>query len=93
MGGPEAVCNLERSSWKTTSSTQCNRFSMLQWARTAAAKVFGLNLADAPLPELARKREIDTWKIVLGNIAKMVECGEKRLRVRCTIIDVTWMSC
>src|SRR4051812_47346478 len=35
FSGPKPVRKRARSSWKTTSMTQCSRFSMPQWARTA----------------------------------------------------------
>ena len=39
--GPLSVRRRIRSSWKTTSSTQCRRFSIPQWARTARARSCG----------------------------------------------------
>ena len=38
FAGPLSVFRRLRASWKTTSMTQCSRFSMCQWARTAVAK-------------------------------------------------------
>ena len=35
--GPWLVLSLDRSSWKTTSKTQCSLFSMCQWALAALA--------------------------------------------------------
>lgn len=39
FSGPWPVLRRARSSWKTTSSTQCRLFSTPQWSRTALAKV------------------------------------------------------
>lgn len=44
--GPDPVRRRTRSSWKTTSRTQCRRFSTCQWARTAAAKVLASSLTE-----------------------------------------------
>src|SRR3954453_22586634 len=38
FSGPWPVRKRASSSWKTTSMTQCRRFSTPQWARTARAK-------------------------------------------------------
>jgi hypothetical protein len=35
-----------RSSWNTTSSTQCKRFSMCQWVRTTRASCFALSCVE-----------------------------------------------
>ena len=40
LAGPLPVLSRIRSSWKTTSITQCSRFSIPQWARTATAKAW-----------------------------------------------------
>ena len=54
FAGPWPVRSRARSSWKTTSRTQCSRFSMPQWARTARAKLAGVEPGGgqivAPLP-------------------------------------------
>ena len=47
FSGPWPVRRRARSSWKTTSMTQCRRFSMPQWARTAWAKVAASSWAEA----------------------------------------------
>src|SRR4051812_32841626 len=46
FSGPWPVRKRARSSWKTTSMTQCRRFSTPQWARTAWAKVGASRRAD-----------------------------------------------
>lgn len=75
--GPAPVLSLARSSWKTTSSTQCNRFSICQWARTAAAKLLASSLAEqivAP-PALDLSAVLDPR----FNHADHREMGEARL--------------
>ena len=46
FAGPLSVLRRIRSSWKTTSITQCSRFSTCQWARTAVAKRLAESFAE-----------------------------------------------
>ena len=46
FAGPLLVRRRMRSSWKTTSMTQCRRFSTCQWARTAAANCLAESFAE-----------------------------------------------
>jgi len=36
-------------------------------------------------------REVDTRQIVLGDVWEVVEGCQQRLRMRLTVVDVTWM--
>src|SRR6516164_3625334 len=47
--GPFPVRSLTRSSWKTTSRTQCRRFSTPQWARNPKAKTSASSLAETEI--------------------------------------------
>jgi hypothetical protein len=75
--GPKPVRSRARSSWKTTSSTQCSRFSMPQWPRTARAKAsasdgvpFGLAADHAEHGEAGKHR-----------LARVAAVGEQPINV------------